>query len=258
MPTLETDGETIHYAAEGAGPAVLLLHSLGGSSAMWRSTLAALSGTRRVLAPDAVGHGGSSRNRPFTIQRNAAQALALLDAEGIDRAAVVGLSMGGLTGLEMALAAPDRLTALVLADSSAGGRGDGAARLAGARDGLARLGPDGFAHEFAASRLMPATDPAMVAAYGADVRRTLPDGLLEALESLVVQDFRARLPEIATPTLVLVGDHDAGTPLPMAETLRDGIPGATLQVIPDAGHFSVLDQPALFDRLVAAFLDGRQ
>lgn len=254
MPVVELDGETIRYEAAGSGPAALLLHSLGGSAAMWRSTVAALAPSCRVLAPDAVGHGGSSRNRPFTIARNAAHALALLDTQGLDRTAVVGLSMGGLTALEMALAAPERVTALVLADTSAGGRGDGAARLAGARDGMARLGLDGFAHEFAATRLHPATDAAVVSAYAADARRTLPDGFMEALGSLVVQDFRERLDTIRCPTLVLVGDRDAGTPLPMAEILRDGIPGARLAVIPDAGHFSVLDQPAVFDGLVKDFL----
>lgn len=255
MPTFEHDGERLHYTIEGSGPAVLLLHSLGGSSEMWRTTRSTLARNCTVLALDGRGHGASTARQPFTIERFAEDAEALLDELAVGRAALVGLSMGGPAAMRVALRRPERVAALVLADTFAGGRPGGAERLAATRRRIEEIGAEDFAREYTASRLRPGTAPEVVAGFARLVVRTLPDTYLDTLASITAQDLRPRLAEIGAPTLVIVGREDVSTPPALARELSDSIPGARLEIIPDANHLANLDQPERFNAILSRFLE---
>lgn len=246
--------DLIAWTASGSGPPILLLHSLGGSGAMWASTRRRLERTHTVVTIDARGHGGSADEGFITVEQFATDAVHLLRRLDLGPAVVVGLSMGGQAAMHMALAAPELIRALVLADTSLGGRGDPDARVAALRKRLAEIGPDAFADEYTRSRLRPETSPETAAMFAGLVRRTLPEAYVRQSHSIGSQDLRAAAPAIRCPTLVLVGAFDVSTPPDLAEDLRRAIPGAGLTVIADANHLSNLDRPGAFDDAVAAFL----
>jgi pimeloyl-ACP methyl ester carboxylesterase len=215
---------------------------------MWEPNLDALAAARPVIAWDLRGHGRSGAPADPGLYSEAAcveDMRALLDAVGIRRAALGGLSLGGYLSLAFVLAHPDRVAALLLFDTGPGFRRNDArtrwnesaeARAAALeREGLAALG-----------------DRGMALAGGAD-----PRGLALAARGILAQrDGRVidSLPSVEVPTLVLVGAADEPF-LAAAEVMGGRIPGAVKEVIPDARHFSNLDQPERFNQAVIAFLD---
>ena len=122
MPFVTVDGQALHYIDQGAGPAVLLAGSYLWDQAMWGPQIAALSQHYRVIALDLWGHGESGQMPECTksLDDVARQALALLDHLDIDRITLVGLSVGGMWGVRLALSAPQRLNGLVLMDTYVG------------------------------------------------------------------------------------------------------------------------------------------
>lgn len=107
MATFDCDGDRLFYSVDGRGPGVVLLHSLGGSSAMWESLTAHLSSDFTIVAFDARGHGRTSAKVPFTIARYAQDALALMEHLQLAQFHVLGISMGGRAAVRVALARPD-------------------------------------------------------------------------------------------------------------------------------------------------------
>jgi pimeloyl-ACP methyl ester carboxylesterase len=258
MPTLAVADATLHYSIAGTGPAVLLLHSLGGAGEMWNATISALSAGYTVIAPDARGHGRSSDGGEISVRQFAKDSAAILEGVGIGAAHVVGLSMGGQAAMHLAMHAPEMVHGLVLADTSLGGRGGAEERVAGIRKRIAEIGAEGFAREYTLSRTMPETDEATKTAFAALVLKTLPDIYARQAYSISCEDLRATAGTIAAPTLVIAGDHDASTPPEMGRQLRDAIPGAAMSVIRSANHLSNLDQPGRFNALLRQFLESNR
>ncbi len=240
---------------------VVLVHSLGGSSAMWDGVVVAL-GSRRTLRWDAREHGDSgataAASPPFSIAQNASDGLALLDHHGIGRAHLVGISMGALTVIRMARARPQRVCSVTLANSSVGGRPDAVARLASLRDAIARQGYPSFSLGYVRSRLADSTPDAVARRYLDDVMRLGPDGYLRAMASILAENLTGSWCWPAVPVQVLVGDQDRSTPLADAERLAACFPAARLQVLQASGHFSCLDQPIAFAAALETFLHDVQ
>jgi 3-oxoadipate enol-lactonase len=257
MARFDHDGDSLHYAVEGSGPPVILLHSLGGSLAMWETTFRALTPHFTVAAFDARGHGDSGGNKPFTMERFAGDAVALADRLGFARFHVVGLSMGGRAAMRIAIDSPERVAGLVVADTSAGGGAGGADRLAAVRRRIAEAGHEAFAREYTLSRLMPATPASVVDAFAGDVCRTLPDVYLTTLGAIVGEDLTGQVGAITARTLVVVGANDVSTPPDAARALAAAIPWARLEIIADANHLANLDQPEKFNAVVAGFLTAQ-
>jgi 3-oxoadipate enol-lactonase len=113
-------GVRLAFQREGQGPPLLLLHGLGGSHDDWRKQVPVFARRYSVIAPDLRGFGDSERQEPFTVQQHARDVAGLLDALGIARAHVVGLSMGGAVAMELALSEPGRVAGLVLANTAPG------------------------------------------------------------------------------------------------------------------------------------------
>jgi pimeloyl-ACP methyl ester carboxylesterase len=240
MPVLATHSGAIFYAQRGkAGPALLCLHGAGGTHRHWGNQLRDLSDIARVYALDLPGHGRSSATaaEPASVAGYSAALLDFMDACGLDQAVLVGHSMGGAIALWTALDAPGRVLGLGLVGTGA--------RL---RVAPAILG--GFDSDLAATiRLIvdyayaPATPDALLRQAEADYAGANPVVFRNDFSACDSFDIRARLAEIHCPTAIICGSADRLTPPKYSETLRDGIPGATLTLVPNAGHMAMVEQP---------------
>jgi pimeloyl-ACP methyl ester carboxylesterase len=244
-------------------PAVVLLHGIGGGRRIWRGSVDRLAGAGfDVVAVDLPGYGGSTGLAPGGIDTMAAAVLALLDTLALPRAAVVGHSMGGMVAQELAVLAPDRVDALVLACTSpAFGRPGGDWQATFVAERLAPLdggrGMAGLAAELV---------PAMVSAHAVDGASAVAQSVMAAvpeatyrrvLAAIVSFDRRASLGTIDVPTLCLAGAEDRTAPPSMMQRMAAGIPGAVFAVIDGAGHIANVEQPAVFDAALIDFLQPR-
>ncbi|MDE0409942.1 MAG: alpha/beta fold hydrolase [Alphaproteobacteria bacterium] len=238
-------GAAIHYETHGEGPAVLLSHGFGLTARMWAGQVEALAPANRLVLWDLRGHGRSdSPEDPGLYDPEAcvADMAALLDAEGIERAVVGGLSLGGYLSLAFHLRHPERVRALMLFDCGPGFRRDEpreawnertrkrSGRIAaGDARALAELEPDGH------------RDLAGVARAARWMMLHHDGSVLESL------------PSVRAPALVVVGEHD--TPFRgAADYMARKIPNAERVVLPGAGHTANLDSPEAFNAAVSAFL----
>ena len=249
---------SIAYCSAGTGQPVLFLHGLGGSATAWEPQLEDLSDTFRCIAWDLPGYGDSDPIVPLTFPLIADAAVRLLDELGIERSDVVGLSFGGQQALHLALAHPDRVSRLVLADTSARFGADGTDVEEWKRLRLDPLDAGMTPAEMAPTVVDAITAPGFA---GRERERTIAafsripaDGLRAAVECLPTHDVTARLVEIAAPTLVIAGELDDETPVAYAEALAEGLPDAELRVIDGVGHLTPAEAPDEFDTLVREFL----
>lgn len=250
--------------ADPAPPLTLvLIHGFPLDKGMWRPQVDALSAAARVVAVDLPGFGAAPPGpAPFTLDAAADAVAARLDAEGIaGRVVVGGLSMGGYVAMAFARRHPDRLAALILADTRAE-PDDAAGRQA--RDEMIAL-----AREKGAAGVVEKMMPKLVAEatregrpeVAGEVRRIgsrQPTGtVIAGLEALRDRpDAGPWLGDVAVPTLILVGEHDTLTPLAMAEAIGARVYGSEVVIVPGAGHMSNLENPEAFNAAVLAFLAG--
>jgi pimeloyl-ACP methyl ester carboxylesterase len=250
---------TLHYERAGSGPALLLLHGIGSNSRSFRHQLADLSDGFDVIAWDAPGYGQSSDPaETFTLEALADCAVALLDDLGIERAHVLGVSMGGVIAQLVSLLHPERVRSLILVDTNTGGgalpeplRGD---RVRQRLEALERLGPRGMAEQRAPHLLSAAAPADLIAEVAAIMAEVRPAGYCTAAVALGNTDLSSRLSAIAVPTLVIHGQEDTVVPLQTGRELAASIPGARMVVLPDAGHVSNQEQPKAFNAAVRDFL----
>ncbi len=246
------------YLTAGSGPWLLLAHSLGSSHAMWKHQIDPLARRFHVLAYDARGHGKSDcPPGEYTVADLADDAVRLMDELGVERAAVVGLSMGGMMGQCLAAAHPDRLDKLVLADTTSHYEGEGVTlwqqRAATARSqGLEALAGATMERWFTPEFRQRQPD---------EVQRIRdiftagdPEGYALAAGALSRFDVRARLGQIKAPTLVICGEADPATPPELGRAIASAIPNARFELIPAASHASCVEQPERFNELVLGFL----
>ncbi|MBI5792327.1 MAG: 3-oxoadipate enol-lactonase [Rhodocyclales bacterium] len=260
MNSVEVNGITINYRIEGSGPWVTLSHSLTCDLSMWDALAVSLAPTFTVLRYDTRGHGGTTAPEgAYSFDQLTADVVGLLDALKVERTHFVGLSMGGMIGQHLALAVPQRLDRLVIANSTsrippeAGPLWDeriaivGAQGCAGVVEGtLGRWFTPGF-------RSAQPLEAARIAKLIADTPAAGYIGCASAIRAL---DITGKIGAITTPTLVIAGADDPGTPPAMSEIIAATIPGARLEIIPSASHLSCIEQPETFNRLVASFLKG--
>lgn len=242
----------IHYRVMGEGPPVVLLHGLGSSGSDWFPVAPCLASDYRLLLIDLRGHGLSSLpRRGYSIARMAADVLAVLAAEGVEHAVLVGLSLGGCVALQTAIVAPDRVSGLVLVNTFARLRSAGMRRGRIVRLRRALGGIDGLARLVAASLF---DDPEVQALVFERMRRNDVGAIRRTMWAAARFDVRAYLGQITAPALVLVGDRDRTVPRLCANDLMAGLPTARLQTIPDAGHALPYDQPEVFVTAARSFL----
>ena len=267
MPTADVNGTTLWYEVAGAGQPVVLLHHGIVDSRVWDPQWAAFTSGHQALRYDARGFGRSPMpGGPFS---SVDDLLALLDVAGIERAALVGASMGADDALEVALVAPDRVTALVLAppgmlgrDASAAvqeyGSAEDAALEAGDLDEAVRLNLDFWVA--GPGRSLDDVDPEVTRVVAAMQQRAF-ELQLPAYEQEPpptkerrVEPLADHLGEVQAPALVLVGEYDAPDIHEAAAVLADEIGVARAVDIRGTGHVPNLERPDEFNELVLGFL----
>ena len=240
------------------GELVVLLNGLGASRIAWEPQLASLSTAGyRAAAWDMPGYGASAPPHEWTFDALAGAAATWISGFGLGAAHVVGLSMGGMVALHLALAEPGVVRSLALCDTSPAFGFDGTTtaeawietRLAPIRDGAT---PASIAAGVISSIMAPGATA--VGAASAAMARIEPDAFERAVRCLPSHDVRDRLAEITAPTLVVVGGLDRETPPSYARHLADGIATSRYVEIAGAGHISNLERPTQFDAALLDFL----
>lgn len=241
------------------GPWVIMSHSLGCTQAMWDHQLAALQGDYRLLRYDTRGHGGSeASDPPYTLELLADDALGLMDQLGIEKAHWVGFSMGGMIGQVFALRHAERLHSLVLADTTSAHTATPvsmwAERIRIAREqGMEALVQPALSRWF--TERFRTGNPGETARIAAMIHSTSVNGWCGCCAAIAEVHTTERLHEIECPALVIVGEHDIGTPLAAALDIHRRLKESTLVVISDAAHMTCVEQPAQFNRALRQFLD---
>jgi 3-oxoadipate enol-lactonase len=263
MPFARNGTVKLHWDSFGEGPAVLLVAGQGMTMDGWWATIPVLASSFRVIAFDNRDTGHSSRTRwPYSVAQMAQDAVAVLDDAGEQRVHVYGISLGSLVAQEMGLRHRDRVRALVLGASSAGG-------LAAYRPSpssfsqtfLVRAGSMGpeevewAAVPYTYAERTRRLHPERIVANIAHRVSSLPEPLtyLHQATAVATHDAYERLNRIVAPTLVVHGEQDVFVPPANALVLAERIPGAQLQLWPDAGHVYTIDEPRA-DQEIARFL----
>ena len=231
-------------------PVLVLSNPIGTTRDVWAHQVPVLSRYFRVVRYEPRGHGAPGAQSPapkgpYTLAELGADALATLNAYGIERFAFAGVSLGGMTGIWLAAHAPERVTALAVCcaaltpmpdaqawhDRAALVRKDGMAALAGA------VVPRWFTPRFIAQQ------PEQVESVTAMLKGTNPEGYAGCGEAIAAMDLRPQLGQVQAPTLVVSGAEDVAAPPSVGAYTARGIPGARLTVIQGASHFAHYEKP---------------
>ncbi|MDE2401210.1 MAG: alpha/beta fold hydrolase [Burkholderiales bacterium] len=258
-PKLHT---TVREARHGeAAHTLVLSHALGQDGSMWDLVANELATTCRVICPDTRGHGRSQIPPDgLTLAELAADAARLIDEVADGEPVIwVGLSMGGLIGQELALRHPEKVKALVLANTTstypAAGREAIGQRIATVEShGLSAISTPTMARFF--SPAFRQEQAATVARHQRLLEATDPEGYTACAAALCDADTSGRLGQIRVPTLVVAGSLDEGTPVDMALALARHIPRAQLVTLEGCAHLSAVEQPGAFSELVGEFVAG--
>jgi 3-oxoadipate enol-lactonase len=248
----------VNHRVEGPDdrPPLVLSNSLGTDMRLWDGHVDAFAEHFRVIRYDTRGHGGSPvAPGPYRMADLVDDVVALLDALGIERASFAGVSIGGMVGMALATAAPDRVDRLAVCCTSAHMPPPEmwAERAAVAREsGTEPLIEPTLARWFTEPFL--ANDPAEVKLARDMLLGTPGEGYAGCCEAIAEMDQLESIGAITAPTLIVAGDLDPSTPLPHAEEIRKRIAGSSVVVIPNAAHMAVLEQPEPFQAVVLGHL----
>lgn len=248
IPMAHALSYTLHD--QGDGPLLVFSHALGMDRQAWAPLLSALGPGHRTLLFDHAGHGRSSApTEPCTMEQLVDQAAALLRALAREPVVWVGLSMGGMVGMGLAIRHPELLRGLVVANSTAHypevARSHWDARIATVRrEGLAAIADTVMGRYFHPA--FRAAQPEAVAQARASLLATSAQAYAACCEAVRDVDWRAELPGIRCPTLVIAGALDEGTPPAMAQAIADAVPGAELRILPASSHISAIEEPEAF------------
>ena len=261
MPFVEVNGAKLHVRQEGAGDDILLLCGLGDDQTAWDAQTEEFAATHRVTVIDNRGVGQSTLpDGEFTVADLAADAAGVCDALGVARAHVMGFSMGGAIAQELALARPDLVRSLVIVGSWCTSDRlfqeiiKGAAYTAGTADDArawlyAFLGLVYSAAVHEDGRIDTFVEAALANPYPQET-----EAFQRTAQALLHHDTADRLPAIAVPTLVVVGEDDMLCPPRHSRAIAVRIPGSRLVEVPEQAHQPFQEDPAGFNELVRGFL----
>lgn len=261
MAIKEIRGIKMGYEDAGKGEPLVLIHGHPFDRSMWHEQTSVFSSKYRIIAPDLRGYGESEVLSDKTMLEEFARDIAaLLDELKVDEIILCGLSMGGQILFEFYRLYPQRVRALILADTFA--QLDDAERKQARYDTAERILSEGmhdYAKEVLPKMIAPQTireQPEVAAHVLSMMRGTSPKGAAAALRGRAERpDYTPLLPQINVPTLIVVGSADEFTPVGDAEFMRDRIPGSKMAVIEGAGHMPNFENPVEFNRVVSEFLE---
>lgn len=258
---LSRPGAAVSYEKTGSGAPILLGHSLLDSTEMWNRIVPRLSERFELINIDVRGHGHSTSYSSFDLYDLADDWLAIMDEEGIDRALLCGLSMGGMTAMRVALRAPERVAGLILLDTTA----DEETRLNRIQYRLmveivVRLGylspivkiieKKFFSPETLQKR------PHLVEEFTDRLAAQEPKQLYPAVRAVIERaSILQLLGSIEVPTLIIVGEDDLSTPPGCSVRMDRAFPSSRLEILPSTGHLSVVESPDTIAHLIETFCD---
>ncbi len=238
---------------------MVLLHAFPLDATMWRPQVERAPPGWQFVVPDLPGFGRSTRPPARSLDEMAQAVLDLLDEQGITRAVIGGLSMGGYLTLALYRRAPERFSAMVLADTRA--TADNDQQREGRRKMIETVrtkGASAVADEMLPKLLGASSQrdrPALAAEVREMIERNRPETIAGAVEAMLGRpDSRPLLAQVAVPTLVICGEEDVLTPPADSKALHDGIRGSRLVTLPSAGHLSNLEVPEAFSSALQTFL----
>lgn len=251
---------TLGHTDRGTGTPLLFLHAFPLHAEMWTPQLTVLSALARVLTVDAPGRGRSASMSPVpSLDERAVRICALLDLLKIPKVVLVGLSMGGYNAFAFYRRFPERVLALVLADTRA--QADTPEARAG-RTAMIRTA-ETQGHGPIADAMLPKllgktaheTRPELVQQVRAMIHSVPIPAIVSDLQAMAARpDSTDLLPTIRVPTLIIVGDEDVPSPPADAREMADRLPQPQLAVLTHAGHLSNLEQPEAFNQAMKDFL----
>lgn len=259
MAFARVNGVVLHHEVRGRtdAPALVFSNSLGTDFRIWNEVAAALADRYRIILYDKRGHGLSDATpAPYRLTDHVDDLIALLDHLGVDRAVVVGLSVGGLIAQGLAAIRPDRVEALVLCDTA---HRIGTAEMWNARiDTVTAKGIGSMADAIMERWFTPAyrqPGNADFIGYTNMLVRTTVDGYAGTCAAIRDADLTESTRALTIPVLCVVGDQDGSTPPDLVRSTAGLIAGARFEVIEGAGHIPCVEQPKATTALIRAFLD---
>ena len=243
----------VYAVVTGSGPAVVLSNSLGSDHRMWDAQVAELEKHFTVVRYDTRGHGASPvPTGPYSIDDLTDDLVALLDRLDIERAHVVGLSLGGMTAMRMAARNPERVDRMVLLCTGAHlppaqGWTDRAATV--------RAGGSVADAEAVVARWFSPGYPGDRTYWQQMVAATDAEGYAACCEAIAKLDVREQLQDIAAPTLVIAGSDDPATPPAVLASIADAVPDARLLIVEQAAHLANAEQPAIITSAIIDHLE---
>ncbi|MFZ0634767.1 MAG: alpha/beta fold hydrolase [Candidatus Acidiferrales bacterium] len=248
----------IYWDEEGSGEPLLLIMGLGYASNMWHRSRPALAKLYRTVAFDNRGVGQSDAPAGvYSIALMASDAAALLDAAGVERAHVFGVSMGGMIAQEFALQYPKRVRSLILGCTASGGTH----AVKAEPEALQILRRQGMSPSELSEAIMPfiydaATSRSLIDEDMAIRMKWYPtlQGYTGQIQGILGWEAYSRIDQITAPTLVIHGETDRLIPAANARLIANRIPGAKLVLIPHASHIFETDQPGMANRAIIEFL----
>ena len=257
---VQANGSSFNCRTDGdRGPWVMLSHGLATDMSMWDELAETLSDRYRVLRYDARGHGESAAPAgDYTLDMLVADAVGILDALGVERCHVAGLSMGGMIAIGMLINHPKRVKSAVIADSRHTTTPEFTEGWLQRADTVRKQGIEAIV-ESTVSRWSSAglaeRNPAAIARMNSMVRKTSANGYCGCAAALARLDYGSRLQEINAPALVICGSEDRGAPPANSRQMQVMIKDARFLEIKQAGHISNIEQPIIFNAAVRNFLD---
>jgi 3-oxoadipate enol-lactonase len=262
MAFVENQGVKIYWDERGSGEPVLLIMGLSYPSYMWHRSRPVLATRYRTIALDNRGVGQSDVPAgPYTMAQMASDAVAVLDATGVERAYVIGVSMGGMIAQEFALQYPGRVRSLILACTAAGGPTAVQAEPAALQVLMSRanMTPDEAIEAIIPFIYHPATSRKLIDEDMAIRRKWYPEtaGYMGQLQAIFGWEAYSRLEKIQAATLVIHGDADRLVPAANGKLIAGKIAGAKFAEIARASHIFDTDQPEASQRAILEFLDAQ-
>jgi 3-oxoadipate enol-lactonase len=250
-----TIGDTF-VRISGQSVPLVFVHGFTTTSEFWKEQAEDLSKSYRVIRINLPGHGASPSptSRSYRIEDFVEDVARVFQDLSVDRAVLIGLSMGGIIAQKIAVKYPHLVKALVLVDTTSHGIGADAtadAFLAA----VDKRGAEKAIQDLSDLSFGSSASPALVEWARREVIQTPEFVARAAIRSISDADTRSSLSQIKVPTLVIAGEEDRVTPPRESEILAKGISSSTLSIIPKAGHFSMLENPAAFNRILRRFLD---
>ncbi len=250
----------LHYIEQGSGVPLVLFHAFPLSGAMWHGEMKQLHPLVRVIAPDLPGFGSSARLPQPSIAGMAQAVATLLDRLNIrEPALIAGLSMGGYVAFEFLRQFPTRVKALGLFSTRAAA--DSPQQRQGRLNLIERLKKEGIEvliQSTLPKLLGPTTmrnQPTLVSQVEQAIRQATVEGITDALQAMADRrDSGSLLAGIACSTLVMAGAEDTLIPAQEGEGMAKSIPGARLEIIPQAGHLMNLEQPDTFQSVIGSWI----